>query len=156
MKQLKRPAGYDPVDWALKFCWRSPSDCWIYMRSTDSCGYVQVNGVVAHRLVYEKHVGPIAAGLELDHLCGNRNCLNPGHLEPVTRAENIRRSNAAQATHDRWRSQDTCARGHVDDWRWVKSNDRTSGVKRVCAECSRQSNARHDKKRGRKTHEFAA
>lgn len=45
----------------------------------------------AHRFAYELSVGPIPEGLELDHLCRNRRCVNPAHLEPVTHSENMRR-----------------------------------------------------------------
>ena len=47
--------------------------------------------VTAHRYVYEKEVGQIPLGLELDHKCKNRSCVNPTHLEPVSHAENVRR-----------------------------------------------------------------
>lgn len=50
----------------------------------------------AHRVMWEMHVGEIPAGLELDHLCRNKGCVNPDHLEPVTRAENTRRWWAAR------------------------------------------------------------
>lgn len=51
---------------------------------------------LAHRWSYEYLVGPIPAGLHLDHLCRNRICINPEHLEPVTQAENNRRSLVAR------------------------------------------------------------
>jgi len=45
-----------------------------------------------HRVMYEEDVGPIPDGLEIDHLCRNRACCNPAHLEPVTHSENVARS----------------------------------------------------------------
>lgn len=57
----------------------------------------------AHRASYEFHVGAIPDGLVIDHLCRNRSCINPAHLEPVTELENIRRgeqgSSAAMKKH---------------------------------------------------------
>lgn len=47
---------------------------------------------LAHRAVYSEWVGEIGTGLEIDHLCRNKGCVNPEHLEPVTRAENQRRA----------------------------------------------------------------
>lgn len=81
--------------------------CWLWQGSTDGDGYGYawdgVRVVRAHRLAYESFVAPIPEGLELDHLCRIRGCVNPGHLEPVTHAENDRRRGAA-VTH--------CSRGH--------------------------------------------
>lgn len=61
---------------------------------------------MAHRWAYEHFVGPIPDGYDVDHLCRNRACVNPDHLEPVSRAENIRRAAAAK-TH--------CPSGHPYD-----------------------------------------
>lgn len=52
---------------------------------------VEPGNVLAHRFSYMTNVGPIPAGLVLDHLCRNRMCVNPEHLEPVTRGENVSR-----------------------------------------------------------------
>lgn len=69
--------------------------CWIWQRSMDRKGYgqIRVEGrlIYSHRYMYERHVGPIHEGLELDHLCRVPACCNPQHLEPVTHAENVRR-----------------------------------------------------------------
>lgn len=54
------------------------------------------NGAAAHRVVYERLIGPIAAGLQLDHLCRNRDCVNPAHMEPVSPSENYRRARLAK------------------------------------------------------------
>lgn len=54
-------------------------------------GYGMIGQQYAHRLSYETHVGPIPEGLEIDHLCRNRACINFRHLEPVTHSENALR-----------------------------------------------------------------
>jgi hypothetical protein len=86
--------------------------CWEWTGSLTE-GYGQVQSEkrkwLAHRLAYVWMIGPIPSGLELDHLCRNRRCVNPHHLEPVTRRENILRgegpsAQAARLTH--------CKRGH--------------------------------------------
>lgn len=73
------------------------SRCWVWTPPLRPDGYGQFwvaskgRAIVAHRWSYEHHVGPIPEGLTLDHLCRNRSCVNPTHLEPVTRGENVRR-----------------------------------------------------------------
>lgn len=79
---------------------RPASGCWIWTGSILPNGYGQVFAgnwkVSAHRLGYVLAYGPIPKGLELDHLCRNRSCCRPDHLEPVTRRENIRRGREAR------------------------------------------------------------
>ena len=66
--------------------------------------------MLAHRAYYERYVGPIPEGLVIDHLCRNRRCVNPTHLEPVTSAENNLRGLGPGAVN---RRKKACHRGHA-------------------------------------------
>lgn len=66
------------------------SGCWNW-RGHLSKGYGYFGPRVAHRVVYEKVIGKIPDGLQIDHLCLNKRCVNPKHLEPVTPKENTNR-----------------------------------------------------------------
>ena len=66
-------------------------DCWVWTAFRMPNGYGQFDKQYAHRWAYEHLRGEIPEGLELDHLCRVRHCVNPWHLEPVTHAENHRR-----------------------------------------------------------------
>ena len=74
--------------------------CWLWQRSTDQLGYGRFRRPghhhYAHRMMWELRNGPVPDGLELDHLCRVRRCVNPKHLEPVTHSENMRRGYAAR------------------------------------------------------------
>jgi hypothetical protein len=78
--------------------------CWIWQLATNPKGYGRVRvpnedrKMLAHRFYYEKHVGPVPEGLQLDHLCRVRACVNPDHLEPVTAAVNTQRGRNALLT----------------------------------------------------------
>ena len=71
--------------------------CWLWTASLDTKGYGQFanpsspKGTPAHKSVYELLISKVPKGLELDHLCRNKSCVNPEHLEVVTRLENLRR-----------------------------------------------------------------
>jgi hypothetical protein len=74
----------------------SEDDCYLWVGNLDEDGYGTFNlkgeKLRAHRVVYEMEVGPIPAGLTIDHTCGTRACVNSRHLEPTTNSENLRRS----------------------------------------------------------------
>jgi hypothetical protein len=75
---------------------RAPGGCWIWQGAKNDLGYGQLvaaggRRVYAHRFSYEKYVGPIPDGLDLDHLCRTPSCVSPRHLQPVTHQENMRR-----------------------------------------------------------------
>lgn len=78
---------------------RGPDECWPWTAGTISVGYgsFRVSDVhfLAHRVSYELLNGTIPDGLEIDHLCRNRLCCNPTHMEAVTAAENKHREQAA-------------------------------------------------------------
>jgi len=106
-------------------------DCWEWVGHSDRDGYGRwhVGGkyYLAHRFSYEQNVGPIPDGLTIDHLCRNRRCVKPSHLEPVTQRENVMRG----ASHVARNSTKThCVHGHSE---WTK---RPNGERR-CAACAR-------------------
>src|SRR3990167_7266351 len=78
--------------------------CWLWTGQLSASGYgkleVNRNGrrckLSAHRVAFEVYKGPIPDGLCLDHLCRQRSCINPDHLEPVTKRENARRGVVAR------------------------------------------------------------
>lgn len=132
---------------------RGPDECWPWLGSLNQ-GYAHLTArlsggrttVRVARFMYERAHGPIPSGLELDHVChtidapcrggvscSHRSCVNPAHLEPVTRTENTRRAWRnlggfnARKTH--------CPSGHPYD----DSNTRVSHGRRYCIECNRIS-----------------
>lgn len=103
--------------------------CWNWLGHISPNGYGRVaptgrGCLYAHRYSYEAFVGPIPEGLEVDHLCRNRACCNPEHLEPVTPLVNNHRGiGHASKTH--------CPRGHAYD----SEHGVKYGQRRYCRTC---------------------
>ena len=99
------------------------TECWICDYYTDKGGYctikLEYKTVRVHRFMYEYMVDIIPEGLQIDHLCKIRNCVNPKHLEPVTAIENMHRGNGPQMQAFR---DNICIYGHSLKDAYIKPN----------------------------------
>lgn len=118
-----------------KYVVNATTGCWEWQRAiTNGYGVVQDlrahRQTQAHRAVYELHHGPIPEGMTLDHLCRNRACVNPNHLEPVSRGENVLRGEGHAAVNAR---KTHCKRGH--EFTPENSYYAPNGKGKRCREC---------------------
>lgn len=113
-------------------------DCWLWTAYTCKKGYgifsVKSKPVKAHRYSYELFNGEIAEGLVIDHLCRNRACVNPAHLEAVTDYENKMRGISAQAQNKR---KTHCTNGH--EFTEENTYYRADGKGRQCKTCNNKA-----------------
>lgn len=115
--------------------------CWIYASNhPDGYGRVRVGkrSRAAHLLTYEQMIGDIPDGLQLDHLCRNRSCVNPYHLDPVTQSVNSLRSPIVGRANSR---KTHCKRGHEftpENTGYAKQSG-GRGIARRCRTCARDA-----------------
>lgn len=119
-------------------------DCWMWTaaRSGDGYGHIKIDGrnVKAHRVAYELEVGAIPDGLDIDHLCRVPLCVNPAHMEPVTRRTNTLRGFGIQARNAR---KTHCKHGHPFD----EENTYVHDGRRICRTCNRDRTKRYEARR---------
>lgn len=117
-----------------------PDECWEWTGSRNLRGYGQISvdgrTCAAHRIAYELIVGPIPDELTIDHLCSNKWCVNPDHLEPVTGAENTRRAWESRAPRAR---RTHCYKGHPYSGDNLYMDKRG---RRFCRACKRDTEKR--------------
>lgn len=110
--------------------------CWEWLGARDQKGYGGVSvgrkRLKAHRYIYEMLKGFIPKGLELDHTCRNRACVNPEHLEPVTHKENMIRAIP-------FRIKTHCKHGHE----FTEENTYTHYGRRQCRICNANRTRKH-------------
>jgi len=118
------------------------SGCWLWIGALSQNGYGSFSKLAivyaAHRVSYELFRGNIPEGLHLDHLCRVRCCVNPDHLEPVTRAVNTRRG---ATVFDNYKRKIThCKRGHQlsGDGANVQVKNSGGSYRRACRICSNE------------------
>ncbi len=136
----KGPKPRPPIDRFLAKVDKQADGCWLWTGFLHSNGYATfytgTRKQMAHRFAYEYYVGPIPDGLQLDHLCRVRSCVNPEHVEPVTSRTNLLRGHTVTAAHA---AKTECPQGHPFDE--VNTYIHPTGSRR-CRECMRERDRR--------------
>lgn len=132
-----------------KIDFEADNGCWEWTGCTNENGYGLITSKHfkerrVHRLAYIVLKGEIPNGLVIDHLCKNRICCNPDHLEVVTRGENVRRGVGGEVTGKLKKSQKFCKHGHeytLENTRFTKEGWRE------CKKCNSIRHKKHYKKK---------
>lgn len=114
--------------------------CWNWHGPLTPQGYGRLWGRPAHRLSYEAWIGPIGYGLDVDHLCRNRKCVNPEHLEPVTRKVNLSRGVGIKQQKEKALSKTHCSKGHefTEKNIYIRPSDGARQCRKCRSKASRQ------------------
>lgn len=122
-------------------------DCWEWQGSIGSSGYgrISINSKqwLAHRYSYTLFIGDIPDDLVIDHLCRNKICVNPAHLEVVEHGENTRRGEVGLATGRKQRAKTHCPKGHL----YAGSNILKSSTGRRCRACQNERSREYQRKK---------
>jgi hypothetical protein len=122
-------------------------ECWEWKGSTGSSGYgrFQIDGKqwLAHRFSYSLFIDDIPENLVIDHLCRNKICVNPSHLEVVEHGENTRRGEAGQITGGRQSAKTHCPKGHA----YIGRNVMQFGRSRYCRTCGNERSREYQRKK---------
>lgn len=126
------------------------SDCWVWVGSRGRDGYgrtrVRESSQLAHRVAFATWAEPLRKGLQLDHLCRVRSCINPKHLEQVTARENVRRGVAPPAVQAK---RTVCVRGHPLNGPDARLYAGQAGKHRQCIVCRAiRDHARYRRRKG--------
>ncbi len=130
-----RLAKYRPIGYIVQ-----EDGCWVWVGCKNPQGYGKVRPdshdgqQMAHRWMYERDVELIPEGKEIHHTCNNTSCVNPGHLEIVTRQEHVNRDSGLQHYYNDKRTKPFCVRGHAR----TEGNIRVLGTGfRSCKKCEK-------------------
>ncbi len=146
MQAMRQKYVMGPPEVRLRAKYLEINGCWEWQGAKNEAGY----GVFwfkkptqAHIASYILHVGPIPLGLELDHTCRNRSCVNPDHLEPVTHAENVLRGQGNAAINAK---KTHCKRNHALTPDNVYPTANRADNRRVCITCAQEDGRKREKK----------